>query len=206
MKDLLLTFLILNSSILLAQSAKSYELKAEHLSPESKKDFQMEMFEGINKIRFSLDNQSELNGKDYKIVIREYRDGKLDKEQVVLNTKEENLPKIDSTFQFTLIAQNLLNYEKIGFFFPRFMNKKIFKTDEVFKDGDFDLRMINVGTDHLSFQLNEPFQIALITPPNRDPGKGDLGYCEVSQGGIEIEQWYGKYEISQFFLVYFEVL
>ena len=206
MKHLLLTFLILNSSLLLAQSAKSFELKAEHLSPASKEDFQMEMFEGINKIRFSLDNDSELNGRDYKIVIREYRDGKLDKEQVVLNTKEENLPKIDSTFQFTLVAQNLLNYEKIGFFFPRFLNKKIFRTDEIFKDGDFDLRLINVGKDHLSFQLNEPFQIALITPPNRDPGKGNLGYCEVSQGGIEIEQWYKKYEISQFFLIYFEVL
>lgn len=124
---------------------------------------------------------------------------------VVLNTEKERLPKIDTTFQFSLITQNILNYEKIGFFFPRFLNKKIFDTKSEFKDGDFSLRKINITTDGLEFELHKPFQIALITPPNRDPSKGNLGYCEVSQGGIDIENWYEKYKIPQFFLIYMEI-
>ncbi len=201
----LLLFLILNSALFFAQTDDSFQLKAEYVSPNSQEDFQMQLFEGINKLKFSLGNNKDLVGKDYKITIREYQDGELKTENTVLDTQEENLPKIDSTFQFTLIAQNILNYEKIGFFFPRFMNKKTFKTNEIFNDGDFSLRQINVGEKFLNFQLKEPFQIALITPPNRDPSKGNLGYCEVSQGGIEIEKWYDKYKIPQFFLIYLEI-
>ncbi|WP_029038009.1 hypothetical protein [Salinimicrobium xinjiangense] len=204
-KQLLILCLLINTTILTAQSNETFELKAKYEAPETKEDFQMELFQGIQKIQFSLDNNPALNGKDYRIVIKEYQDGELHSEKIVLDTKEERLPKIDSTFKFTLFAQNLLNYQKIAFFFPRFMNKKIYQTKDTFKDGDFSLRQINVGSEHLNFQFNEPFQVALITPPNRDPSKGNLGYCEVSQGGIEIAKWYEKYQIPQFFLVYLEI-
>lgn len=204
-RTLFILILLINSSILTGQSKESFELKAKYEAPDTEKDFQMNLFQGIQKIKFSMDNNPTLDGKDYRIVIKEYQNGELHSEKIVLDTKEEGLPKIDSTFKFTLFAQNLLNYEKIAFFFPRFMNKKIYQTNDTFKDGDFSLRQINVSSEHLNFQLNEPFQIALITPPNRDPSKGNLGYCEVSQGGIEIEEWYAKYQIPQFFLVYLEI-
>lgn len=198
-------YLLICSAILTGQSNETFELQAKYEAPETKEDFQMELFQGIQKIQFSMNSNPALNGKDYKIVIKEYQDGELHSEKIVLDTKEERLPKIDSTFKFTLFAQNLLNYQEIAFFFPRFMNKKIYQTNDIFKDGDFSLRQINVGSEHLNFQLDEPFQVALITPPNRDPSKGNLGYCEVSQGGIEVAEWYKKYQISQFFLIYMEI-
>lgn len=204
-KYIFLLCLLINSTLLTAQSSETYNLKATYAAPQTKDDFQMELFQGIQKIKFSLDNYKALNGKDYRIVIKEFQDGKLHSEKIVLDTKKESLPKIDSTFKFTLFAQNLLNYQKIAFFFPRFMNKKIYQTNATFKDGDFSLRQINVNSEYLNFQLKESFQIALITPPNRDPSKGNLGYCEVSQGGIEIEDWYDKYHIPQFFLVFLEI-
>ena len=204
-KYFFMLFLLMGSTALTAQSERPYKLKAKYEAPDTKEEFQMELFQGIQKIQFSLENDPTLHGKDYKIVIKEYQDGVLSSETIVLDTRKERLPKIDSTFNFTLFAQNLLNYQKIAFFFPRFMNKKIYETRDTFKDGDFSLRQINVGSDHLNFVMKEAFQIALITPPNRDPSKGNLGYCEVSQGGIEIGDWYEKYQIPQFFLIYLEI-
>ena len=120
-------YLLICSAILTAQSNETFELKSKYEAPETKEDFQMELFQGIQKIQFSMNSNPALNGKDYKIVIKEYQDGELHFEKIVLDTKEERLPKIDSTFKFTLFAQNLLNYQKIAFFFPRFMNKKIYR-------------------------------------------------------------------------------
>ncbi|WP_435135444.1 hypothetical protein [Formosa sp. A9] len=207
MKKLLLILALISNAILL-QAQEKYQLLAKSHFPESMEEIQMNYFKGIEELKFSLNeiDKKKLEGKDYRLLIKEYQSGKLHNEVIVSDSKKEKLPKIDSTFQFTLITQNILNYEKIGFFFPRFFNKKIFNINSEFKDGDFALRKINVKTDELEFELNKQFQIALITPPNRDPSKGNLGYCEVSQGGIDIEKWYAKYEISQFFLIYFEII
>lgn len=189
-----------------AQDQKAYKLKADFEYPTEKDKYEMWVFQGISKLKFSLENDSTLINKDFKIVVKEYQNGKLYKETLVIDTSEEPmLPKIGSDFGFNLYAQNLFNYEKVAFVFDRFSNKQIFRTNEIFKDGDFSLRQINVQKDYLDFNLNEPFQIALITPPNRDPNKGQTGYCQVSQGGIEINEWYNKYEIPQFFLIYLEI-
>ena len=189
-----------------AQNSKTYKLKADFEYPSEKEKYEMWVFQGIKKLNFTLENDSTLINKDFKILIREYENGKLKQETLVIDTKDEpRLPKINSDFGFNLYAQNLLNYEKVAFIFDRFSNKKSFKIKEIFNDGDFSLRQINVGKDHLDFRLNEPFQIALITPPNRNPSNGELGYCQVSQGGIEIDKWYDQYKIPQFFLIYLEI-
>lgn len=199
--------LILIFGLLISQAQEKFELKATNDFPKDKYDLQMAYFQNIEKIKFTLSEKDKksLNGKNYKLIIKEYQNGKLYNELVVIDTEEEALPKIDATFQFSLITQNIFNYEKIGFFFPRFMNKKIFTTNNEFKDGDFSLRMINPYTEGLEFELNKSFQIALITPPNKNPNKGKLGYCEVSQGEIDVESWYDKYKIPQFFLIYMEI-
>lgn len=199
----LVTFILPELS---AQNKESFKLYADFDYPEEREKYEMWFYQGIKKLDFSLENDSTLINKDFKIIIEEYQDGRLHQQTVVIDTKEEpRLSKIKSDFKFKIYAQNLFNYEKIGFVFDRAINKKTFKTNDNFNDGDFSLRKINVLQDYLNFNLNEPFQIALITPPNRDPGKGEMGYCQVSQGGIEVEEWYNQYKISQFFLVYLEI-
>lgn len=98
------------------------------------------MFSGINKLIFYFEDTDLVLNKDYKIIIKEYKNGKLNSEIIAVNTKKEGLPKIDKDFKFTLIAQQILDNKKIGFFFKNFMNKKIFKVNQIFPDGTFDLR------------------------------------------------------------------
>lgn len=204
MKSLFYLLVLTFCSIGIAQ--EKFILKAAYEIPKNIENFQLNHFLGIEKLKFSLneDDKKLLEGKDFKLIIKEYHHGKLFNKLTVIDTKKENLPKIDSAFQFSMLTQHIFKYEKIGFFFPRFANKKTFEINQGFNDGDFLLRKINAKTDGLEFEVNNPFQIALITPPNRDPSKGNLGYCEVSQGGIEVESWYEKYKIPQFFLIYME--
>ena len=51
-------------------------------------------------------------------------------------------------------------------------------------------------------KIGKEIQIGLITPPNDNPEKGNLGYCEVSKGNIDVDKWYKQYKISEFFLLY----
>ena len=35
-----------------------------------------------------------------------------------------------------------------------------------------------------------------------DENAGQLGYCEISKGYIDIDEWYKKYKLTEFFLIY----
>lgn len=49
------------------------------------------------------------------------------------------------------------------------------------------LREVTGGDEKINFEIGKETQIALITPPNDNPNKGNLGYCEVSKGNIDVE-------------------
>lgn len=183
-------------------SQNKIQLVSEFNEAQTKDEFENDLFAGVNKLKFHFEDVTPVLNKDYKILIKEYKKGKLSSEQIVINTKAEGLPKIEKDFKFTLIAQHILDNEKIGFFFKNFMNKKIYKVDKLFTDGLLDLRDLTGGTNKIDFEIGNEVQIALITPPNENPNAGNLGYCEVSKGNIDIAAWYKKYRIPQFFLIY----
>ena len=199
----LITSLFLISTNLYSQNKT--HLISEYNNSQTKEEFENDLFSGINKLKFHFENIDSVINKDYKLVIKEYKNGKLHSEKQVINTKEEGLPKIDKDFKFTLIAQQVLDNEKIGFFFNNFMNKQIFKVNKDFPDGTFDLRDLTGNTSKIDFEIGKEIQIALITPPNSNPKAGNLGYCEVSKGNIDVNSWYAKYKIPQFFLIYLQV-
>lgn len=203
MKKIILLILLLISLQMFSQN--KIQLISEYYDTNTKEEFESDMFSGINKLNFHFEDVNSLLNKDYKITIKEFQNGKLYSEKVVINTKEEGLPKIDTDFKFTLIAQQILDNEKIGFFFKNFFNKKIYKVNKIFPDGSFDLRDVTGNTKKIDFELGKQIQIALITPPNMNPTAGNLGYCEVSKGNIDVDSWYKKYKIPQFFLIYLEV-
>ena len=198
----LLFFIFLSLQL---QSQSKIQLLSELVNPKSQEEFESNLFQGINKLKFQFESPEIAVGKNYKIIIREFKNGKLGSEKTVINTKEENLPKIDKEFKFTVVAQQLLNNEKIGFFFNNFMNKQIYNVDTIFPDGTFDLRDVTGNTSKIDFEFGKEIQIALITPPNENPKAGNLGYCEVSKGNINVESWFKKYRIPQFFLIYLVV-
>jgi hypothetical protein len=85
-------------------------------SPENRKDFEMNTFQGIEKLDISFTNSEKLIGKDYKITIRKYKNGKLIIDKSIVNTKAEKLPKINANFKFSIIAQHMLIMKKLVFF------------------------------------------------------------------------------------------
>lgn len=104
-------------------------------SSKDKREYVMENFLGIDKLDFSFTNSENLIGKNFKITLRKYKKGKIEIEKIIINTKGEGLPMIKKDFKFSLITQQLLNNEKITFFFPAFFNKQIFEVNKKFKDG-----------------------------------------------------------------------
>ena len=193
---------------LVTVKAFSQEEKIQMISrldnPEfGSKEFIMQNFHGIEKLNISFTNPEKLKNKNYKIIIRKYENGKIKVEKNVIDTKNLGDPKIGANFNFSIVAQQLLQNEKIGFFFPNFHNKQIFAINKKFKDGSFLLRDVcGNESDKIDFELGKENQIALITPPNDNPDNGVLGYCEVSRGNIDVDEWYEKYKISEFFLIY----
>lgn len=167
------------------------------------REFALETFNGINKLNITFNNSEKLVGKDFRIIIRKYKNGKIEQEKIVIDTKDEELPKIGKNFNFSIISQHILNCEKIAFFFPNFFNKQIFDIDKKFKDGTFLLRDVcGNESENVDFEIGKEMQVGLITPPNNNPENGKLGYCEVSRGNIDVEKWYKQYKISEFFLLF----
>ena len=201
MKKLLLITLILTSITTYSQKEK-IQMISKFDYPEDNREYVIGNFLGIDKLDFSFTNSEKLIGKNFKITLRKYKNGKIEIEKIVINTKGEGLPTIKKDFKFSLITQQILNNEKIAFFFPGFFNKQIFEVNKKFKDGTMLLREVTGGDEKINFEIGKETQIALITPPNDNPDKGNLGYCEVSKGNIDVEKWYEKYKISEFFLIY----
>lgn len=201
MKKLLLITLILTSITTYSQEEKT-QMISKFDYPEDNREYVMGNFLGIDKLDFSFTNSEKLIGKNFKITLSKYKNGKIEIEKIVINTKVEGLPTIKKDFKFSLITQQILNNEKIAFFFPGFLNKQIFEVNKKFKDGTMLLREVTGGDEKINFEIGKETQIALITPPNDNPDKGNLGYCEVSKGNIDVEKWYEKYKISEFFLIY----
>lgn len=201
MKKLLLITLILTSITTYSQEEK-IQMISKFDYPEDNREYVMGNFLGIDKLDFSFTNSEKLIGKNFKITLRKYKNGKIEIEKIVINTKGEGLPTIKKDFKFSLITQQILNNEKIAFFFPGFFNKQIFEVNKKFKDGTMLLREVTGGDEKINFEIGKETQIALITPPNDNPDKGNLGYCEVSKGNIDVEKWYEKYKISEFLLIY----
>jgi site-specific DNA-cytosine methylase len=197
---ILLTFFVLSiygqeEKIEMISKFDSYEFGS--------REFIIENFQGIEKLNISFANSEIFLGKNFKIIIRKYKNGKIEIEKNVIDTKNEGLPKIGKNFNFSIVSQHILQNEKIAFYFPNFFNKQIFEINKKFKDGTFLLRDVcGNESEKIDFEVGKETQIALITPPNNNPSKGNLGYCEVSKGNIDVVKWYEKYKISEFFLLY----
>ena len=169
-------------------------------------EFFLNSFEGISKVDYSFVNNENLVGKDFKIVIRKYKKGKLELETVYIDTKTEKMPKIKNEFYFSVFSKQTKGQQKIMFTFPNmgFFNRKTFNINEDFEDATFDYRDLvsNSFNGKKTFEFGKEIQIGLITPPNNNDDNGQLGYCEVTRSEIEIESWYNQYKISEFFLIY----
>ncbi|UUC47298.1 hypothetical protein [Flavobacterium cerinum] len=205
MKKILFTGMLLIAALNLNAQTEKIQLVSKNYEYKADEQFYDDLFDGITKLKFHFEDPTLLLGKSYQIILQEYTNGKLSRDEVVLNTKKEGLPKIDKEFSFYIYSQQCNGKLKLGFFFKNFINKKMYPTNKIFEDGTFDLRDVTGDTGKIDFETDKNIQIALITPPNENPAIGNLGYCEVSKGNIDVKSWYAKYKIPQFFLIYLKV-
>jgi len=173
------------------------------------KEFFLSSFEGLNTVDYRFSNTDLLIGKDFKIIIRKFKKGKLEYERIVVDTKSEDLDKINEEFVFSVFSKQTVGQQKIMFAFPTmsFFSRKTFKINDKFEEAIFDYREL-VDDNNLrikNFEIGKEMQIGLITPPNDNPKNGQLGYCEVTKSEIIIDEWYKKYQISEFFIIYLKI-
>ena len=206
MKKIIFIKLLFCSLIINAQGIKNEIISKYDNGDFGSNEFFLNSFEGISKVDYSFVNNENLVGKDFKIVIRKYKKGKLEFETVFIDTKTEKMPKIKNEFYFSVFSKQTKGQQKIMFTFPNmgFFNRKTFNINEDFEDATFDYRDLvsNSFNGKKPFEFGKEIQIGLITPPNNNDDNGQLGYCEVTRSEIEIESWYNQYKISEFFLIY----
>jgi hypothetical protein len=206
MKKIIFIQLLFCSLLINAQEQKNEIISKYDNGDFGSNEFFLNSFEGISKVDYSFVNNENLVGKDFKIVIRKYKKGKLEFETVFIDTKTEKMPKIKNEFYFSVFSKQTKGQQKIMFTFPNmgFFNRKTFNINEDFEDATFDYRDLvsNSFNGKKTFEFGKEIQIGLITPPNNNDDNGQLGYCEVTRSEIEIESWYNQYKISEFFLIY----
>lgn len=206
MKKVIFIQLLFCSLLINAQEQKNEIISKYDNGDFGSNEFFLNSFEGISKVDYSFVNNENLVGKDFKIVIRKYKKGKLELETVYIDTKTEKMPKIKNKFYFSVFSKQTKGQQKIMFTFPNmgFFNRKTFNINEDFEDATFDYRDLvsNSFNGKKTFEFGKEIQIGLITPPNNNDDNGQLGYCEVTRSEIEIESWYNQYKISEFFLIY----
>ena len=206
MKKIIFIQLLFCSLLINAQEQKNEIISKYDNGDFGSNEFFLNSFEGISKVDYSFVNNENLVGKDFKIVIRKYKKGKLELETVYIDTKTEKMPKIKNEFYFSVFSKQTKGQQKIMFTFPNmgFFNRKTFNIDEDFEDATFDYRDLvsNSFNGKKTFEFGKEIQIGLITPPNNNDDNGQLGYCEVTRSEIEIESWDNQYKISEFFLIY----
>ncbi|MCB0686803.1 MAG: hypothetical protein KDC53_09765 [Saprospiraceae bacterium] len=140
-----------------------------------------------------------LSGRDFQLIVQEVKERKIASEKVVIDTKQEGLPQISDSFKFRIFSQHQMNRIKFGFFFDRFQNRATYVVNsDMYRDGEFVAKDLLGPLPDQDFALGEPFQLLIMTRPNKNPEAGQLGYCEVAQGNVDIPEWYEKYE-SPFF-------
>lgn len=173
------------------------------------KEFFLNSFEGINIVDYTFNNSENIVGKDFKIIIRKYSKGKFEFEKIVVDTKADEMPKIEKDFNFSVFSKQTRGQQKIMITFPtmRFFYRKAFELNKKFEDGIYDYRELvdDSNTGKKTFELGKEIQLGLITPPNDNPKNGQLGYCEVTKSEIIIDEWYKKYQISEFFIIYLKI-
>jgi hypothetical protein len=156
MKKIIFIKLLFCSLIINAQGIKNEIISKYDNGDFGSNEFFLNSFEGITKVDYSFVNNEKLTGKDFKIVIRKYKKGKLEFETILIDTKTEKMTKIKNEFYFSVFSKQTTGQQKIMFRFSTmgFFNRKIFNIDKGFEDGTFDYRDLVSISDNGKKLLN----------------------------------------------------
>ncbi|MEJ7623775.1 MAG: hypothetical protein WKF34_07260 [Pyrinomonadaceae bacterium] len=152
---------------------------------------------GLGKLIFSGE---DLKGKDFQISVKQYVKGKLTKNEVVFDSKEDEYFRIKSDkFAFRVLtkitAQNTAKFDFQFNGFAKGREYKIGKNNQGFAQKDF-----LGGKTEVSIPLNTSIYILTFMMPY-EKKDGSKQYCEVAQSGVNPEEFGTKYAIPTYFLI-----
>lgn len=152
---------------------------------------------GLSKMIFS---GSDLKGKDFQISIKQYVKGKLFKQEVVFDSKEDEYFKIKSDkFIFRILTKITAEHTaKFDFQFNGFSKGREYKVDK--NHNGFAQKDFLGGKKETIIPLNTSTYILTYMMPY-DKKDGSKQYCEVAQSGINPEEFGTKYAIPTYFLI-----
>lgn len=156
-------------------------------------------FQGINyhKVKFS---GTHLWGKDFKIVIRDFANGKLIKTYEVFDSKEDEFFKLkEQEFNFNVLVQKTPN-GKAKFDF-RFLGFGIVREIALGADQkDFALKSFQAGSNEVGFPINQSQSILAFTMPYQSKGKSTQ-YPDLINANVPPENLGRQFKIPRYFLV-----
>ncbi len=160
-----------------------------------------------------------LRGKVFNVIIKEFKKGKLNTtKNLNISSEKQQIPIVMNGD--TLIYE--IDYtDKAGFgsstdsfnlTFAGILQKDIFKLKinypgmiyEQILDGkaNYSLRAINSSSGPVKIPINTAFPVLAYTPPI-DTGTELQSYCMLGDAGIE--DWYEKFKVKHFYIIYLEI-
>jgi len=157
-------------------------------------------FEGISHEKFNI-KSNKLKGKDYQLVIKEFREGKLVKVDTMFNSREDEYFRIkeDSLPFAVLTKMSDLSEFKIQVQFNGFSVSRKYKVLPAEKD-KFALKTFFGPKLEMPINLQGSNYFLAYMMPYVRKDKSEA-YCEVAQSGLDPEKLYEKYKIPHYFLV-----
>jgi hypothetical protein len=152
---------------------------------------------GMSKMIFT---GKDLVNKDYEITIKQYVNGKLEKREVVFDSKESEYFKIKGEkLEFRIISKITAEHNaKFMFLFNGFSTLKEYKVGDTFKG--FAQKDFLGAAKETAIPVNTNTYILTYMMPyvKKD---GSSSYCEVAQSSINPEEFGIKYAIPTYFLI-----
>ena len=195
------TILILATILLLALSSlaqSDIKMRVEYGS-ENADLMGFLRFENINidKMIFS---GSDLKGKDFQISIKEFVKGKLTKDEVVFDSKEDEYFKLkNEKFTFRILTKITSEHTaKFQFQFNGFSKQKEYKVAANQKE--FATKTFLGMNPDVAIPLNANTYILTYMMPYLKKD-GSKQYCEVVQSGVNPDDLGTNYAIPTYFLI-----
>lgn len=156
-------------------------------------------FQDIHLAKVKL-NGNHLWGKNFKIFIRDFQNGKLRASHEVFDSREDDFFKIkEEEFSFSVLAQRTQKQTvKIDVRFLGFGISREFAVGVTQKD--FALKSFQGAQQSLAAPIGKTFPLFSFLMPYRDK-KGASYYCDVVQSGVAPEELGKKYGLARYFLI-----
>lgn len=145
---------------------------------------------------------TDLKGKDYTILVKEFTNGNLSKTDTIMNSKTyDYVPAIAAdSFKFKFFVKTEINNKvKMTFMFDRFSTTKYYdiKTSE----DSYALHDFLGNEKSIPIEVKKETYVLGYFLPYLDKESGWKKYCEVSGSKVSPEEWGSKFNIPNYFLV-----